>query len=382
MKRLSLSILLFSQFLILPSAWADDDTDNTGGIWTEVGVSKALPYNLSIDASLGHRTQDWFSESNRADAGLGLSWKATKHWKIGVGYTFIMKHYSSEVSYKYEEESEYKYSDPFDKTNEIELLEYMGRNYPSDETPTYTYDGYNFKTRYDTRTDHAYWRQKHRAYVDVSYTCKFWKVLRISVRERYQMTYSPKKTIDRTRYREKTVTKYRDPSYDGEGNLCVETYADGDSWENGDWPQSYPYEDIAKYWQEGDVIYKNHINYDDEIVENKVDATSEYLADHEPLNTTETYGREKRSKTLHLLRSRVKFSIDKKGWNWEPYVSMETHNNVGEKWNLDKIRFATGVDYKINRHHEVGIGYIFNHENDDDGNQNIHAISVGYNFKF
>lgn len=356
--------------------------DNMGAIWMEAGATKALPYNLSVDLGVGYRTIDWFDDSYRSDVGVGLNWKASKHWKLGAGYTLLMKKSPSETSYKYETETEYKYVNPTDATDEVELTEFQGRNYPSDATPTYKYDGYNIKTKNDTRVDESFWRQKHRVYVDATYTTKFCKFLRITIKERYQMTYVPKTTISRTRYREKTVIKYRDPSYDGEGNLCSETYADGESWENGDWPLTYPYEDIARYWQEGDVIYKDHVNYDDEDKENKVDATAEYLAAHEPLNTITIIPHEKRSKTIHTLRSRVKLSIDKKGWKWEPYIFAETHNNLGDGMHLDKIRASIGVDYAIKKGHKIGLGYIFNHENDDDGNQNIHAISVGYNFKF
>ena len=32
----------------------------------------------------------------------------------------------------------------------------------------------------------------------------------------------------------------------------------------------------------------------------------------------------------HILRSRLKLSVDKKGWRFEPFVSVEFHNNLGE----------------------------------------------------
>ena len=142
---------------------------------------------------------------------------------------------------------------------------------------------------------------------------KFRKILRISLRERYQYTYQSARDVDRMRL--------RDPSYDSEGNL---------------------------------------IGLED----------TTYTTDH------------KSAKNRHLLRSRLKFSIDKKGWKWEPYVSVETHNNFSDKMHLDKIRAIVGVDYSITKQHKVGLGYILSHENDDDGDCNIHAISVGYNFKF
>ena len=271
MKRLVLLISL-SSFLITMPAWGD--TDNTGAVWTEVGVSKSLPYNLSIDASLEHRTLDWFDWSSRWNIGAGLSYKINKYFKVGISYTFIQKHYQEELKDHY-------------------------------SGTTGAWNGQNL--------DAAHWGNRHRLALDITGSRKFRKVLRISIRERYQYTHYAPRDVDRI--------KYREPVLDPQGNLIE-------------------FEDI------------------------------EPTIDH------------KLAKNRHLLRSRVKFSIDKKGWDWEPFVSLETHNDFGNKMHLDKVRTQVGVDYKINKQHEVGLGYIFNHENDDDGDQNIHAISIGYNFKF
>ena len=270
MKRTLLATLLFVPALL----WAGGDTENTGGLWTEVGVTKALPHNLSAGLELEHRTIDWFDESSRWNVGLGLNYKLNKHWKFGVGYTFIDKHYPEKVK------------------------DHFGSN-------SGKWNGLNI--------DEANWATRHRIAFDASYTHKFWKTLRITVRERYQYTHQAARDVDRI--------KLRDPLYDGDGNM---------------------------------------VGLED----------TTYTTDH------------KSHKNRHLLRSRLKLSIDKKGWKWEPYVSLETHNNFADNMHLDKIRTTVGVDYRINKQHEVGVGYIFNHENDDDGNYNIHAISIGYNYKF
>ncbi|MDE5787766.1 MAG: DUF2490 domain-containing protein [Bacteroidaceae bacterium] len=88
MKRFSL-VALFSLLCAFPSV--AQETENTAGVWTEVDVTKALPYNLSLDFGLGYRTIDWFDDSYRSDIGVGLNWKASKHWKIGAGYTFLFR---------------------------------------------------------------------------------------------------------------------------------------------------------------------------------------------------------------------------------------------------------------------------------------------------
>ncbi len=288
MKRRILLIISLSQFLILSTAWGE--TDNTGAVWTEVGISKSLPHNLSIDASFEHRTLDWFDWSSRWNIGAGLSYKISKYFKVGVSYTFIQKHYQEENKYKY---------------GSLDYSDYQGQSVVGDDGATYYFKGYN--------NDAANWANRHRVAFDITGSKKFRKVLRIGIRERYQFTHQAARDVDRI--------KYREPVFNPQGEL---------------------------------------IEYEDE----------ESTIDH------------KLAKNRHILRSRLKFSFDKKGLNWEPYVSLEAHNNLGDKMHLDKVRMQVGVDYKITKQHELGLGYIFNHENDDDGDQNIHAISVGYNFKF
>ncbi len=269
MKRL-LPLLLMA----LPLTFHAQDTESYGAVWTEVGVTKLLPYNLSIDAGVGFRSIDWFDDANRFDASLGLEYKLGKHLKFGIGYTFIEKHYLTESKENYSNSS--------------------GR-----------FNGYN--------VDSSHWAPRHRIVFDITADKRFWKTLRISLRERYQYTHQAARDVKRTRF--------RDPSYDASGNITG--------------------------WDE---------------IENVV--------------------RHKDAWDRHLLRSRLKFAIDKKGWQWEPFTSVEFHNNMGDSWHLDKLRTMAGANYAINKQHKLSAAYVFTHENDDDGNENIHAISIGYRFKF
>lgn len=270
--RLSLLLLLFVPLLLQ----AGDKTENAGAVWTELGVSKSLPYNLSVDAELEYRTLDWFKESNRYNVGIGLGYKLNKYLKFGVGYTFIQKHYLEEVEDHYS-----------DKGN---------------------YNGYNVTA--------PFWIPRHRMAFDVMASKRLWKTLRIGVRERYQYTHQASKEISRIKYRK---------AFDAETGEDIYV------------PKSDDWEDNFKI---------------------------------------------KKAKNVHLLRSRLKLSIDRKGWKWEPYISVEAHNNLGEQWHLDKVRTAAGVEYSVAKGHKLGLGYIFNHENDDDGNYNIHAVSIGYKYSF
>ena len=312
-KKFLLLILIMVCAYARAEEVVDDDTKTTGGLWTEIGATKVLPYNLSVGLDAGFRTNEWFDEASRYDVGASLSWKASKHWKLGVGYTFLMKHYPYELVHR----TEYKYRAD-GATENTDFEQFMGApKYTDAGGTTYTYRGYND----EMRGTEAHWRAKHRISVDGAYTYKFWKLLRVTLRERYQMTLEPAKEVQRQR----DGIKYREPSYDGSGNVT-------------------DYDEQEAY--------------------------------------SETVTKEKSSKTLHTLRSRLTFELDKKGWDFTPYVYAELFNDLASSFHADKVRASAGVEYNISKAHRLQLGYVFNHENDDDGDQNIHAISIGYKFKF
>lgn len=250
------------------------DTENYGALWTEVGVTKVLPYDFTLDAGIGLRTLDWFEDVNRFDASLGVGYKLGKYVKFGLSYTFIERHYWDRPKAHYSNSTGY-------------------------------FNGYNI--------DEAQWTPRHRLSFDVSADKRFWKTVRIGLRERYQFTHQAARDFNRT--------KQRDPVYDADGNITG-------------------FDEITVGPEHKDAWNR------------------------------------------HLLRSRLKFSIDKKGWDWEPFVSAELHNNLGDNFHTDKIRCAAGTEYSLSKQHKLSAAYIFTHENDDDGNENIHAISIGYKYKF
>jgi len=97
--------------------------------------------------------------------------------------------------------------------------------------------------------------------------------------------------------------------------------------------------------------------------------------------STKTYPSEDR----HVLRTRIKFSVDKKRLRWSPFISAEFHNNVaaGEHFNFDKLRTSVGTDYKINKHNGIGLSYVMT-LNRMDGHpyERMHALSASYSFHF
>ncbi|MCR5179857.1 MAG: DUF2490 domain-containing protein, partial [Bacteroidaceae bacterium] len=102
MKRLLFTLVILCSVATIARAESDyvsDDAGKTsGGLWTEVGATKVLPYNLSLGLDAGFRTNEWFDEADRFEVGLGLDWKPVKHWKFGVGYSLYFKHYPLETA--------------------------------------------------------------------------------------------------------------------------------------------------------------------------------------------------------------------------------------------------------------------------------------------
>ncbi|MCR5820507.1 MAG: DUF2490 domain-containing protein [Bacteroidaceae bacterium] len=326
MKRILfiLSLVVTGSPMLAQEDYVSEDAGkSTSALWSELGFTKILPHDLTLGLDAGFRTNEGFSEASRFDIGLGLGWKPSKHWKLGVGYTFVMKHYPVETAHK--EDYEYKYRADGASEN-TDFSSFMGAPTITDNGTNYTYKGYNYE--YFTRVTDSYWRPKHRISADVAYSYKFWKILRVSLRERYQLSLVPSKTVNRKRT--KVTTKYRDPVYDG-----------------------YPLEFTGEY-----------------------DDIETY--DPEELDTTKV----KDSKALHTLRSRLTLELDKKGWAVTPFIYCELFNDLAGNFRIDKVRASAGIEYAVSPRHKLSFAYVFNNENDDDGHYKIHALNIGYKFKF
>ena len=92
MKRVLIITLMAAGCAVSAMAQGSDETQTTSGLWQEFSVSKVLPYNWSIDAEAGYRTTNNFSDFDRLNVGLGVSYKLGKYLKFGLGYVFIRKH--------------------------------------------------------------------------------------------------------------------------------------------------------------------------------------------------------------------------------------------------------------------------------------------------
>ena len=94
----------------------------------------------------------------------------------------------------------------------------------------------------------------------------------------------------------------------------------------------------------------------------------------------------KEEESRHILRSRLKVEMSRKGIKWNPFVSLEFQNNLSDAFSLYKIRTRVGTEYHFNKKHGVGLAYVLTHRyKTKDAVETVkrtHAICASYNFNF
>lgn len=141
-KPLLLALTLALVPLVVSAADQDDF-----GTWYELGATKLLPRNFSLGAEAELRLQDGSSKADRLALSLKTEYRAHKHLRLGLGYSFL--------------------------------------------------HGYTPDKMGSKRFTPGYWTPRHRVNLEATGSVKFWRWLRIGLRERYQYTYRPGQTIDR-----------------------------------------------------------------------------------------------------------------------------------------------------------------------------------------
>lgn len=91
---------------------------------------------------------------------------------------------------------------------------------------------------------------------------------------------------------------------------------------------------------------------------------------------------EKDFKEKHYLRSKLTAEYNIRHCPVTPFISAEVSNNLSDGFSIVKQRYTAGIDWKIQKSHVITVGYIYTHGHDDDVDGDIHAISIGYNYKF
>lgn len=193
-----------------------------------------------------------------------------------------------------------------------------------DDDPTKYVNGFN--------VDESFWRSKHRLFVDLTGKLRAGRFT-FAIRERYQYThFAPVGEVKEWKYR------------------YVRQYDSPDEVENPYIPYTMP---------DGSVRYFELKNADDPELESK------------------------KSKDRHYLRSRFGVEYNIRHCPFTPFATYEVSNNFGKRLQLVRQRVQVGGDYKVKKGHTVSMAYVFQHgENEDDGDANLHVISVGYKFKF
>ena len=284
------------------------------GIWSEIGIEKAINKNWDVGLDLEYRAQN----KARFSAGLGTSYKVNKYLKLGVNYNFL-------------------YSERPDKYRNKDTGE-VGSDFWE--------NGYNFTPEY--------WFPRHRFSAEAIGSIKLWKWLKVSLRERYQFTHCKARSIDQLKHRETHLMHYDyDIMFDDEGNVMFD--------------------------DDGNVMF--------EVVDSWQEETT----------TDRTETKYYPSYNDQVLRSRLKFEMDKKRCPFSPFVSVEFHNSVGvgDHMLLQKIRTAVGTSYKFRKHNEISLSYLitfdmFDFEENEITLQTekvrlhdrLHAISLGYKYSF
>ena len=124
-----------------------------GGLVASLEAEKKLGKELSVEAEAELRTRNDFKTMDRWSIGLGASYKFNKWMKADAGYALLNTNFHEDISLK------------------------SNGNYN------------NWRP--------SYWGIRHRVYASVAGTYKFSNNLRISLRERWQYTYRPEKTVAR-----------------------------------------------------------------------------------------------------------------------------------------------------------------------------------------
>ncbi len=87
-----------------------------------------------------------------------------------------------------------------------------------------------------------------------------------------------------------------------------------------------------------------------------------------------------RGKGSNVLRSRLQVEYNIPKSKVDPHASVELFN----AWNVEKVRYTVGADWKIRKKHVIGVNYIYQSINGDDvdNDPNSNIVSLSYKFKF
>lgn len=91
---------------------------------------------------------------------------------------------------------------------------------------------------------------------------------------------------------------------------------------------------------------------------------------------------DKSARTRQYLRSRLGVEYNIRHCPLTPYASFELSNDLSDGFSVAKRRLSVGTDYKISKKHRLSVGYVYDNGADDDNDDDMHCIEIGYKFKF
>lgn len=124
-----------------------------GGLIASAEAEKKLGKKLTVGIEAEMRTRNDFKTLDRWNFGIGADYKFNKWLKGGIGYNLLNQNFREDIDYK--SSGSYNHWRP------------------------------------------SYWGVKHRLHASLTGSYKFQNGLKLSLRERWQYTYRPEKTVQR-----------------------------------------------------------------------------------------------------------------------------------------------------------------------------------------
>lgn len=84
----------------------------------------------------------------------------------------------------------------------------------------------------------------------------------------------------------------------------------------------------------------------------------------------------------HYLRSRLAVEYNIRHCPVTPFALAELSNNISDRLLLDKTRVSAGIDWKVAKMHKFTIAYLWQTGADDEENDGIHVLKLGYRLNF
>ena len=155
MEKRRLTLLLLTA-ICCTTAFAQSEAGLIAGVEAEKKLNKKL--SIGVEAEL--RTRNDFKTLDRWNFGISADYKLTNWLKADVGYNLLNQHFREDIDYK--------------KSGALNHLR------------------------------PEYWGVKHRLHASLTGSYKLQNGLKLSLRERWQYTYRPEKTVQRWDYDEET----------------------------------------------------------------------------------------------------------------------------------------------------------------------------------